>query len=155
MSKKSKFLLSAGIILLGIAVVVVFELIDFGDSWIAPYVDFLVRPAIIAVGVIVCLIVFLVVAKKKKMSLATASGLRSWTFRHGDDTIMVKNTWYKLTLLVNEQVQDIIKGFHFNTTLHCLRGKLESGETIIALLKPEDFDIAVSVLIGKQLEEIT
>jgi len=101
------------------------------------------------------IIIVLVRAKKNKMSIAKASGMTSWTYQHGDNTIVVKNTAYKLMLLVNGQVQDTIKGFHLNQVVFCLKGNLESGEAIVAVLEAKDFDMVVSVTVGMQIEELS
>jgi len=59
--------------------------------------------------------------------------MKKWTYRYGENTIEVVNSWNKCELHVNGQVQDI------NTTIilsspFTLQGKLKSGEEIRATI---------------------
>ena len=57
---------------------------------------------------------------------------RTWTYKYGENTILIKNTAKLCELIVNDQVQDTIKGaFAMKTKL---TGNLPSGEEISASL---------------------
>ncbi|MCL2854838.1 MAG: hypothetical protein FWE21_04385 [Defluviitaleaceae bacterium] len=153
MKKKSTFLLTVACIAIGFAVGTILDSIDFGDGWIAYNLDSLIQPIFFGVAVLVGLVILVIKAKKQKTDIATAGGMRSWVYEYGGHTIVVKNTLYKLMLLIDGQEQDAIKGFAVKTPVLCLRGKIESGEEVIAIFEIEGVGASVSVIIGNAMSE--
>ena len=72
---------------------------------------------------------------------------KKWTYKHGENTIEIKNSMTAMELIVNGEVQDTVKGvIVVNARLSC---KLKSGEDLIALSEHGKW----LVYVGKQLEE--
>ena len=86
-------------------------------------------------------------------------GKKLWTYQYGENMIIVEATRVSMSLIVNGQVQDAKKGIAF-VNVH-LKGKLESGEHIIAYMdEPEKeissiFEGSWTVIVGTKVEEIS
>ena len=83
----------------------------------------------------------------------------SWTYQYGENTIVVEATRVSMSLIVNGKMQDTKKGIAF-VNVH-LKGKLKSGEQIIAYMDEPDKEISSisegswTVIVGTKLEEIS
>ena len=73
---------------------------------------------------------------------------KSWTYQHGENAIVIKNSMTSMELTVNGEVQDTVKGvITINARLSC---KLKDGEDLIALNEHDKWRVHV----GKELEEV-
>ena len=74
---------------------------------------------------------------------------KKWTYKHGQDTIVVENAFSGETLTVNGEVQDKKTGI---TTRSELKGKLPGGEEIKATLGGT-FTIKCTLFVDNKLLE--
>ena len=74
---------------------------------------------------------------------------KQWTYKYGNNTILVENTWFNgEKLYVNGELQHKNNGWAFNATLW---GKLDSGEEIKVSLGG-NFVINCSLFIDNKLQ---
>jgi hypothetical protein len=75
----------------------------------------------------------------------------SWTYKHGQDTIVIKNASGSESLIVNGEIQDKKTGT--STSQAELNGKLPTGEEITATLKGGFFTMECTLFVDNKLLE--